>query len=598
MHPYRSHTCGQLRLEDVGQTVRLSGWVWHNRNLGQIVFLDLRDRYGVTQCYAEKDSPLFEQLAGLNHETSVRIDGIVRERESKNANLPTGDVEIKVTAIEVLGEALAELPVQVREDPGTNELTRLQYRFLDLRRPQMLANLELRAKVIFSLRQRMIAQGFLEVQTPILTASSPEGARDYLVPSRRYPGEFYALPQAPQIFKQLLMVSGIDRYFQIAPCFRDEAARADRSPGEFYQMDMEMSYVEQEDVFQAIEPVLMGIFDEFGDWPVTTRPFPRIAYADSMLKYASDKPDLRAEIELCDVTEAFRGSSFSAFASAVEAGAQVRALPLPGAGENGRAWFEKLGKTAIADGAKGMAWLAFPADGSELKGSIKKFASDELVAALQAAAGIGPGDGIGLFCDSAKVLNKALTRVRVEAAQLLGKFVEQEYRFCWVNDYPFYEEDEETGKIEFSHNPFSMPQGGMDALENTPPLEILAYQYDIVCNGIELSSGAIRNHRPDVMVKAFELAGYSRNDVETRFGGLFNAFQYGPPPHGGLAPGVDRIVMMLAHTPDIREVVAFPMTQQARDVLMGAPAPALPEQLAELHLKIVYPEGHGSSEES
>lgn len=595
MHPYRSHTCGELRLDHAGREVRLSGWVWRNRNLGQIVFMDLRDRYGVTQCYAEKDSPVFDALAGLNHETSVRIDGVVRERESKNPNLPTGNVEIKVTAVEILGEAPAELPVQVREDPGTSELNRLKYRFLDLRRPQMLANLELRAKVIFSLRERMIAQGFMEVQTPILTASSPEGARDYLVPSRRYPGEFYALPQAPQIFKQLLMVSGIDRYFQIAPCFRDEAARADRSPGEFYQLDMEMSYVEQEDVFQAIEPVLTGVFEEFGDWPVTTKPFPRIAYADAMLRYASDKPDLRAELELVDVSEAFVGSTFSAFANAVAAGAQVRALPLPGAARHGRSWFDKLGKVAVEDGAKGMAWLAFPEDGGAIKGSIKKFATEELVAALQEACGLGPGDGIGLFCDSPKALNKALSRVRVEAAQRLGRFVEEEYRFCWVNDYPFYEEDEETGKIEFSHNPFSMPQGGMQALLEQDPLEILAYQYDIVCNGVELSSGAIRNHRPDLMVKAFEIAGYSREDVETRFGGMYQAFQYGPPPHGGLAPGVDRIVMLLAHTPDIREVVAFPMTQQARDVLMNAPAPALPEQLAELHLKIVYPEGTETS---
>ena len=596
MHAYRSHTCGQLRLADAGREVRLSGWVWRNRNLGQIVFMDLRDRYGVTQCYAETDSPVFAELAALNHETSVRIDGVVRERESKNPKLPTGEVEIKVTAVQILGEAPAELPVQVRKDPGTSELTRLKYRFLDLRRPQMLANLELRAKVIFSLRQRMIAQGFMEVQTPILTASSPEGARDYLVPSRRYPGEFYALPQAPQIFKQLLMVSGIDRYFQIAPCFRDEAARADRSPGEFYQLDMEMSYVEQEDVFQAIEPVLTGVFDEFGDWPVTTRPFPRIAYADAMLRYASDKPDLRAELEYVDVSEAFVGSGFSAFANAVASGARVRALPLPGAARHGRSWFDKLAKVAVEDGAKGMAWLSFPEDGSPPAGSIKKFATDELVAALQQACGLGPGDGIGLFCDSPKALNKALTRVRVEAAQRLDRFVEEEYRFCWVVDYPFYEEDEETGKIEFSHNPFSMPQGGMEALLSKDPLEVLAYQYDIVCNGVELSSGAIRNHRPDLMVKAFEIAGYSREDVETRFGGMYQAFQYGPPPHGGLAPGVDRIVMLLAHTPDIREVVAFPMTQQARDVLMNAPAPALPEQLEELHLRIVYPEGHGSSE--
>jgi len=589
MHAYRTHTCGALRLADAGKTARLSGWVHRKRDHGQLLFVDLRDHYGVTQTVIDISSPLFKEADALKNESVVTLTGTVvkRSAETINPKLPTGEIELQIAEIAVRSEA-EPLPFPVNADADYPEDMRLKYRFLDLRREAVHRNIVLRSKVIASIRRRMIEQGFMEFQTPILTASSPEGARDYLVPSRLHPGQFYALPQAPQQFKQLLMVAGFDRYFQIAPCFRDEASRADRSPGEFYQLDLEMSFVTQEDVFAAVAPVLAGVFEEFGDGkPVTKPPFPQIAFDEAMLKYGTDKPDLRNPIVMSDVADVFRGSGFAVFAGALEKGSAVRAIPAPGAAARPRSFFDKLNDWARGEGAPGLGYIVF-ADGAA-KGPIAKFLDAPRLESLRKIAGVGDGDAVFFVCDkpgpAAKLAGAARTRIGRE----FGLVAEGEYRFCWIVDFPMYERDEETGKIVFSHNPFSMPQGGLEALTTRDPLEIKAFQYDIVCNGVELSSGAIRNHLPEIMYKAFEIAGYPASEVEARFGGMLNAFKYGAPPHGGSAPGIDRIVMLLAETPNIREVVAFPMNQQAQDLLMQAPAEVPPDRLKELHIRVVLP---------
>ncbi len=589
MHPYRSHTCGQLRLSDAGATVRLSGWVHRKRDHGNLLFVDLRDHWGLTQCVLDVSSPVFPELEKARPESVVTVTGTVigRTADTVNPRLDTGEIEVQVAEVEI--QSMAEvLPMQVAGDQDYPEDMRLRYRYLDLRREAVHANMVLRSKVITYLRQRMIEQGFTEFQTPILTASSPEGARDYLVPSRLHPGHFYALPQAPQQFKQLLMVAGFDRYFQIAPCFRDEAGRADRSPGEFYQLDFEMSFVTQDEVFAAIEPVLEGVFKEFGGGrTVTPAPFPRIAYDEAMLKYGSDKPDLRNPLIIADVTEAFRGSGFGLFAKAVEKGQVVRAIPAPGGAAQPRSWFDKLNEWAREEGAGGLGYIQYAADGA--KGPIAKNLDAERVAMIREAVGLKDGDAVFFACakalDAAKFAGKVRTRLATEL-DLIEKDV---FKFCWTVDFPLYEMNEESGAIEFSHNPFSMPQGGMEALLTQDPLTIKAFQYDIVCNGVELSSGAIRNHRPDIMIKAFEIAGYTAEHVEEHFGGMLNAFRYGAPPHGGSAPGIDRIVMLLADEPNIREIIAFPMNQQAQDLLMGAPATVDAARLKELHLRLDLP---------
>ena len=589
MHPYRSHNCGQLRAEDAGIEARLSGWIHRKRDHGNLVFIDLRDHYGLTQCVVDVSSPVFKVLERLRPESVICVTGKVvkREGDTANKNLPTGDIELHVQEAEVLSEADV-LPLQVAGDFDQPEDARLRYRFLDLRREKLHANMLLRSRVIASLRRRMIEQGFVEYQTPILTASSPEGARDFLVPSRLHPGKFYALPQAPQQFKQLLMVSGFDRYFQIAPCFRDEDSRADRSPGEFYQLDFEMAFVTQDDVFAAIEPVLQGVFEEFSNGrSVTEAPFPRIPYADAMLKYGSDKPDLRNPLLISDVTDIFRGSGFGIFANAVERGSLVRAIPAPGAASRPRSWFDRMNDWARGIGMPGIGFITFTNEGP--KGAIAKNLDEDRIRELKTAVGVKEGDAIFFVCEQKGNVEKFAGQVRTKICEQLGLLEENAFRFCWVTDFPMFELDEETKQVCFSHNPFSMPQGGMDALLNKDPLEIKAYQYDIVCNGIELSSGAIRNHRPDIMYKAFEIAGYGPEVVEQKFGGMLNAFKYGAPPHGGSAPGVDRIVMLLADEPNIREVILFPMNQQAQDLMMQAPAEVTPKQLKELHIKVEMP---------
>jgi len=594
MHPFRTHTCGALRAADAGTVVRLSGWVHRKRDHGNLLFVDLRDRFGLTQCVIDTSSPLFEGAEGARLESVLTITGTCVERSADTVNptLPTGEVEVRIEAFEVAAPA-APLPLQVNSDEDYGEDVRLRYRFLDLRREKMQRNVLLRSAVIASIRQRMIDQGFTEFQTPILTATSPEGARDYLVPSRNHPGRFYALPQAPQQFKQLLMVAGFDRYFQIAPCFRDEDSRADRSPGEFYQLDFEMSFVTQEDVFAALEPVLTGVFEEFGGfnreapWTVTQPPFPRIPYQKSMLKYGTDKPDLRNPIEIADVTEAFRGTDFRVFAAAVEKGKVMRAIPAPGAAARPRSFFDKLNDWARDEGAPGLGYVVF-ADGAA-KGPIAKFLNDDHLGRLREAAQVGDGDAVFFACDTPELAADLAGKARQKLGTDLGLSETDTFRFCWIVDYPMYEVDEQTGEIGFSHNPFSMPQGGLEALDTKHPLEVLAHQYDIVCNGVELSSGAIRNHRPDIMVKAFEIAGYSQADLETQFSGMLHALQFGAPPHGGSAPGIDRIVMLLADEPNIREVIAFPMNQRAEDLMMGAPAPVDERRLRELSLRLAVP---------
>ena len=585
MHRYRTHTCGALRRANVGDTVRLSGWVHRKRDHGNLLFVDLRDHYGLTQCVIETDGGQFPAVEAIRPESVVTIEGPVVERseETKNRDLATGEIEVRILSFDVLSAA-ETLPMPVFGDVDYPEDIRLRYRFLDLRREVMQRNIKLRANVVASIRRRMVEAGFTEFQTPILTASSPEGARDFLVPSRLHPGRFYALPQAPQQFKQLIMASGFDRYFQIAPCFRDEDARADRSPGEFYQLDVEMSFVTQDDVFSAIEPVMHGVFEEFSERAITDRPFPRIAYADAMLRYGSDKPDLRNPIENADATEIFRDSEFKIFREQIHKGAVARAIPAPGAGVQPRSFFDKTIGFAQENGAKGLAYVIFEAGGG--KGPIAKLLSAAELDGIRQATGAGDGDAVFFTCANRAEAERIAGLVRTRVGEELGLIERETYRFCWIVDYPMYEYDEQLKKIDFSHNPFSMPQGGIDALETIEPLEILAYQYDIVCNGVELSSGAIRNHEPATMVKAFEIAGYTAADVEQRFGALYHAFQYGCPPHGGIAPGIDRIVMLLADEPNIREVTLFPMNQQAQDLMMGAPSEASLHQLRDLHIRL------------
>ncbi len=586
MHPYRTHTCGELRPEQVGKVVRLSGWVHRKRDHGQLLFIDLRDHHGLTQIVFQPEQPFFRDAEAVRLESVLTVTGhvVARSEETVNPQLPTGAIEL--VADDLVVEAPAELlPLQVNAERDYPEETRLRYRFLDLRRELMQKNILLRSKVISSIRRRMEAQGFVEFQTPILTASSPEGARDFLVPSRLHPGKFYALPQAPQQYKQLLMISGFDRYFQIAPCFRDEDARADRSPGEFYQLDLEMAFVEQEDVFQAVEPVMQGVFKELTDWEVTPLPFPRIAYRDAMVRYGSDKPDLRNPIAIADVGAIFKGGGFAVFARAVEQGAVVRAVPAPAAVGRPRRFFDQMVAYAQSLGAPGLGYIQYAA-GEEPKGPVAKFLDPERIAALKTAAGLGDGDAVFFVCDQRPAAERLSGLIRTRLGEELGLIAERCYRFAWIVDFPMYEWDAETKSVTFSHNPFSMPQGGLEALETRDPLDILAFQYDIVCNGVELSSGAIRNHRPDIMVKAFALAGYPAEVLEQRFGGMFRALHFGAPPHGGIAPGIDRIVMLIANQPNIREVTAFPLNQQAQELLLGAPSPVDDRQLKELNLQL------------
>ena len=599
MHAYRTHTCGQLRKADVGQTVRLSGWVNRRRDHGGLIFIDLRDHYGITQCVIEPDAAVFATVDAARSEWVLTLTGkvVARSDETVNKDLSTGEVELRIEQANVQGKA-QELPLPVFGDHDYPEETRLTYRFLDLRRERLHKNIMLRANIITSLRRRMIEQGFTEFQTPILTASSPEGARDFLVPSRRYPGQFYALPQAPQQFKQLIMVSGFDRYFQIAPCFRDEDGRADRSPGEFYQLDLEMSFVTQDDVFAAVAPVLAGVFEEFGAGKKVTPhdKFPRIPYAEAMLKYGTDKPDLRNPIEIVDVSDIFARADveFKAFKSKT-----VRAIPAPGAASQPRSFFDKLNEWARGEGAAGLGYIQFEDEGGALvgKGPIAKFIPATALADMAKAAKVKAGDALFFSADAktdraANIAGQARTRLGRE----LNLIPDGEYKFCWIVDFPMYEWNEDDKKIDFSHNPFSMPQFdrekflALDAGDKDTILGLKAYQYDIVCNGYELSSGAIRNHDPEVMLKAFEIAGYAREETEEKFKGMINAFRHGAPPHGGTAPGIDRIVMLLAGEENLREVTMFPMTQSAQDLLMNAPSPANAKQLKELHLRVVYPE--------
>jgi len=592
MHAYRTHVCSALRAEHVGQRVKLSGWVHRKRDHGGVLFVDLRDHYGITQIVADTDSPALPILDGLRVESVVTIEGEVKARAegTANRNLPTGEIEVFAREV-IVQSAAQELPLPVAGEADYPEDIRLRYRYLDLRRDRIHQNIVLRSNVISSIRRRMVDQGFTEFQTPILTASSPEGARDYLVPSRVHPGKFYALPQAPQMFKQLIMVAGFDRYFQIAPCFRDEDGRADRSPGEFYQLDFEMSFVTQEDVFQTLEPVLAGVFEEFANGRSVTPAgqFPRIPFREAMLKYGSDKPDLRNPILISDVSSHFQGSGFGLFARMVESGNVVRAIPAPGTAEKSRKFFDDMNDWARSEGHAGLGYIT--QKGGELGGPIAKNHGEEATRKLIAELGLGPDDGIffaaGKEGQAAKLAGAARTRV----AEQLGLIDENRFDFCWIVDFPMFEYDEDAKKVDFSHNPFSMPQGELEALETKDPLDILAYQYDIVCNGVELSSGAIRNHRPDIMYKAFEIAGYSREDVDTNFSGMINAFKFGAPPHGGSAPGIDRIVMLLAGEPNIREVVLFPMNQRAEDLMMGAPSAVSLKQLRELNIRVVDPAG-------
>jgi aspartyl-tRNA synthetase len=592
MHAYRSHTCGELRREDVGKSVRLSGWVHRLRDHGGLLFFDLRDHYGLTQIVVDPKSPAFALAEKLKPEWVVRVDGevVARSPETINPNLPTGELEVRLKELEVLAEA-KELPLPVFGEPDYPEETRLKYRFLDLRRDSLHANIMKRQAIIWSLRHRMRDAGFFEFQTPILTASSPEGARDYLVPSRVHPGKFYALPQAPQQFKQLIMIAGFDRYFQIAPCFRDEDARADRSPGEFYQLDIEMSFVTQDDVFNAVEPILRGLFEEFGGGKPVTKKFPRIPYAESMRKYGTDKPDLRNPIEMQDVTDHFRGGGFKVFAGMIEMDANTRIWAIPAKGGGSRAFCDRMNGWAQSEGQPGLGYIIFEKADADPpgKGPIANNLGPVRTEAIREQLDLKGGDAVlfvgGLPSEMASFAGIARTKIGTE----LGLIDKDRFAFCWIVDFPMYEWNEEEEKIDFSHNPFSMPQGGLEALLTKEPEDILAYQYDVVCNGIELSSGAIRNHKPEIMEKAFAIAGYPKEDLEARFGGMLRALHYGAPPHGGIAPGIDRIVMLLCGEENLRQVVMFPMNQQAEDLLMGAPSEVSPKQLKELHIKLDLP---------
>ena len=585
LHPYRSHHCEALRSTDIGQTVRLSGWIHRKRDHGGVVFIDLRDHYGLTQCVTDSTDAAFTKAEDVRNETVVTITGKVRARseDTVNTTLPTGEIEVHIE--DFIIQSVAEtLPLQVNSDEDSGEEVRLRYRYLDLRRGRPHRNIMLRARIIQSIRQRMVAQGFTEFQTPILTASSPEGARDFLVPARLHPGKFYALPQAPQQFKQLIMVSGFDRYFQIAPCFRDEDSRADRSPGEFYQLDLEMSFVEQKDIFAVVEPVIRGVFEEFSDKQIDPD-FIHIPFDEAILKYGSDKPDLRIPIEISDVTDIFDGSGFSIFAKNIEKGAVVRAVP--GLGCGSRAIADRMNSWAQGEGAPGMGYIIYGE--GEARGPVAKALGAEKAEEIRARLGLGDGDSAFFACapasEAANLAGKA--RVRIGVEQNLIDY--NSFKFCWIVDFPMFELDEATGKIEFSHNPFSMPQGGLDALNTQEPLEIKAWQYDLVCNGVELSSGAIRNHLPEVMYKAFDIAGYGPEVVDEQFAGMINAFKFGAPPHGGIAPGIDRMVMLIADEPNIREVVLFPMNGKAEDLMMNAPSEIEDIALRDLHIRRQLP---------
>lgn len=589
MHTYRTHTCGELRDTNVGETVRLSGWVHRVRDHGGLLFIDLRDHYGLTQCVIEPDSEMFAAAEAVRAEWVVKVEGTVEARsdETVNTDLDTGRVEIRMTALEVLSEA-QELPLPVFGEPEYPEDIRLKYRFLDLRRETLHNNIVMRSKIITALRERMVAQGFTEYQTPILTASSPEGARDFLVPSRIHPGKFYALPQAPQQFKQLIMMAGFDRYFQIAPCFRDEDARADRSPGEFYQLDIEMSFVTQDDVFGAVEPVMRDLFEQFSNGKPVTKDFPHIPYAEAMQKYGSDKPDLRNPIVMEDVTEQFRGSGFKIFAGQIEKDERVRVWAVPAKTGGSRAFCDRMNSWAQGEGQPGLGYIFFR-DSRQGAGPIAKNIGEERTEAIRSQLELDDGDAVFFVCGVPSKFAEFAGAARTRAGEELGLVDHDRFEFCWIVDFPMYEWNEEEKRVDFSHNPFSMPQGGMEALETMDPLKIKGWQYDIVCNGVELSSGAIRNHKPEIMVKAFEIAGYGPEVVEEKFGGMLRAMQYGAPPHGGIAPGVDRIVMLLCGEPNIREVTMFPMNQQAQDLLLGAPSDVSAAQLRDLHIRLNLP---------
>ena len=582
MHKYRTHKCNELRIENVNDQVKLSGWVHRKRDHGQLIFIDLRDHYGLTQVVVDSSNKKFSIFESLPLESVITVSGTVVERseETINDNLPTGRIEINLSELEIISQSQA-LPLQVNSDEDYGEETRLKFRYLDLRRSRPHANIVLRSNVIQTIRNKMIELGFLEFQTPILTASSPEGARDFLVPSRLNKGMFYALPQAPQQFKQLVMVSGFDKYFQIAPCFRDEDSRADRSPGEFYQLDLEMSYVEQEDVFQAVEPVIKEVFKKYSDKSINEN-FPKISYKDSMLKYGNDKPDLRFALEIQDVTKFFRNSGFTIFANSIEKGSVVRAIPGPNCGS--RSVADRMNSWAQEEGAPGMGYIIFSENTA--KGPIANALGIEKALEFKTLFKLNDGDALFFSCASESDAANLAGKARVKIATDRGLIEKNTFKFCWIVDYPMFEKDENTGKIEFSHNPFSMPQGGMEALMTENPLDILAYQYDLVCNGIELSSGAIRNHVPEIMYKAFEIAGHKAEVVDNKFPAMINAFKFGSPPHGGIAPGIDRIVMLLADEPNIREVILFPMTGKAEDLMMNAPNEINEIQLKELGIKL------------
>ena len=594
MAKYRTHNCNELKESDENKDVILAGWINRKRDHGNVLFIDLRDHYGVTQCVIEKtNTKLLKEFESLRAESVIKIDGkvIKRDKETINESLVTGKIEISVDALEVLSAA-NELPMPVFGENDYPEEIRLKYRFLDIRREELHNNIVLRSSIISYIRELMSEAGFLEMQTPILTASSPEGARDYLVPSRIHPGKFYALPQAPQQFKQLIMAGGFDKYFQIAPCFRDEDARADRSPGEFYQLDMEMAFVEQDDVFNAIEPVLSSVFKKFSNFKVTDLPFPRITYKEAMKKYATDKPDLRNPIEVCDITQEFSDDDveFKAFKKVIDAGGRVLGIPAPKSSMQPRSFFDNLNNWAKKEmNAPGLGYIIFEEVDGILtgKGPIAKFIPSNIQLEIAKKANLNSGDSIFFACDKGKLVYDIAAAARNKIGEILDLIEKDVFRFCWIIDFPMYEQDRDTGKIDFSHNPFSMPQGGLEALENSDPLDVLGYQYDIVCNGIELSSGAIRNHIPEIMYKAFEISGYTKKQVQDKFGGMINAFSYGVPPHGGIAPGIDRIVMLLAQEKNIREVILFPMNQQAQDLMMLAPAEVDAKTLDELNLKVI-----------